>query len=195
MIGSVLLIDRDSGRQARLAANLRATDFRIVAMVSDSTEALRLAATTGPSVAVVGVSSGTEVEMHLSDRLSKDHRVPVVIVASAFREPCRNVVTQAGVMGFLVEPVSPGTLQATLEVSIRRFREVSTIRQESALLRRAVEARKVIERAKGLLMEVGQVSEREAYARIRRKRMDTQRPMVEIARAIIVSAEMALKPN
>ena len=53
----------------------------------------------------------------------------------------------------------------------------------------------MIERAKGLLMEGGRLSEREAYARIRRKSMDTQRPMTEIARAIILSAEVSMAPH
>ena len=96
-------------------------------------------------------------------------------------------------MGFLADPIPPTSLRSTLEVAVRRFSELRALRQEVEVLRQSVEARKVIERAKGLLMEVGRLSEREAYARIRRKSMDTQRPMTEIAQAIILSAEVSMK--
>jgi response regulator NasT len=84
-------------------------------------------------------------------------------------------------------------LRATLEVAVCRFREFRALQQESEALRQNIEDRKVIERAKGLLVEAVRLSEKEAYARIRRKSMDTQRPMAEIARAIILSAYMSLK--
>ncbi len=65
------------------------------------------------------------------------------------------------------------------------------MRREAEGLRRTLEARKVIERAKGLLMEMEGIPEQEAFARIRQKSMDTQRPMEEIARAVILAAEIS----
>jgi response regulator NasT len=93
-------------------------------------------------------------------------------------------------MGILVKPVDPPTLRATLEVAVCRFQEILSLRREAETLRRTLEARKVIERAKGLLVEMERLSEQEAFARIRQKSMDTQRPMAEIARAIILAAEV-----
>ena len=69
--------------------------------------------------------------------------------------------------------------------------DFDALRREAEALRRSLEARKVIERAKGLLVEMERVSEQEAFARIRQKSMDTQRPMAEIARAIILAAEVS----
>jgi response regulator NasT len=65
------------------------------------------------------------------------------------------------------------------------------LRREAEALRRLLESRKVIERAKGLLMETEGISEKEAFARLRQKSMDTQRPMAEIARAVILAAELS----
>jgi response regulator NasT len=194
MTRSVLLVDPDAQRQRRLTQSLQGTDFRIAAAASDPEEALRLAATASPDVALVVASLSNGAGMHLSDRLPKEHQVPVVILASLASEPSPlKVAGQAGVMGFLVEPVLPAALRATLEVAVCRFREFRALQQESEALRQNIEDRKVIERAKGLLVEAVRLSEKEAYARIRRKSMDTQRPMAEIARAIILSADMSLK--
>jgi response regulator NasT len=145
-------------------------------------------------VALVVATLGNGSGQHLTDRLSGEHGVPVVLVAAGGLEPVPfRLAAQAGVMGFLVDPIPAASFRSTLEVAVCRFREFRALRQEVEVLRQSVEARKVIERAKGLLMEVGRLSEREAYARIRRKSMDTQRPMTEIARAIILSAEVSMK--
>jgi AmiR/NasT family two-component response regulator len=64
------------------------------------------------------------------------------------------------------------------------------LKREAETLRRSLEVRKVIERAKGLLMDRDGIAEQEAFARLRRTSMDTQRPMAEIARAVILAAEV-----
>jgi response regulator NasT len=94
-------------------------------------------------------------------------------------------------MGFVVKPADSAFLHATLEMAVYRFQEVLALQREIEVLRRALEERKAIERAKGLLMERDRVSEQVAFARLRRKSMDTQRPMVEIAQAVILAAEVS----
>jgi len=94
-------------------------------------------------------------------------------------------------MGLLVRPVDPATLHAAMDLAVCRFQEILALRREAEALRRMLESRKVIERAKGLLMEMEDIPEKEAFARLRQKSMDTQRPMAEIARAVILAAEMS----
>jgi response regulator NasT len=194
MTRSVLLVDPDTARQKRITRGLEGTDYRISAKAEDSEGGLRLAATMHPDVALVGTALGNGAGMQVTERLAKEHNVPVVLLASGSLEPpAVKLAAHTGVMGFVVEPIQATMLSATLEVAVCRFQELRALQQEGETLRQTVEARKVIERAKGLLMEVGRISEAEAYARIRRKSMDTQRPMAEIAQAIILSAEMSLK--
>jgi response regulator NasT len=94
-------------------------------------------------------------------------------------------------MGLLVRPVDPATLLAVTELAVCRFQETLALRREAEALRRMLESRKTIERAKGLLMEMEGIAEQEAFARLRQKSMDTQRPMAEIARAVILAAEVS----
>jgi response regulator NasT len=191
---SILLVDPDADRRTRMTRSLEGTDCGIAGLAAGPDEALRIAADATPDVALVEATLGNGSGQHLTDRLSGEHGVPVVLVAAGGPEPVPlGLAAQAGVMGLLVDPIAAATLRSTLEIAVCRFREFRALREEVELLRRTVEARKVIERAKGLLMEVGRLSEREAYARIRRKSMDTQRSMAEIARAIILSAEISMK--
>jgi AmiR/NasT family two-component response regulator len=192
---SILLVDADSEHRTRIARSLVEAGTQVATEAASPDQALRIAATQAPDVAIVTAALGNGGGIHLADRLSGEHGVPVVLLAPVSGPATLALAAKSGVMGFLVEPVTPAALRATLEVAVCRFRELRALRQEAEVLRQSVEARKVIERAKGLLMEGGRLSEREAYARIRRKSMDTQRPMTEIARAIILSAEVSMTPH
>ena len=87
-------------------------------------------------------------------------------------------------MGFLLKPLRPAELVPTLDLAVARFAETRELRQ-------TLEGRKVIERAKGTLMDRYKLTEDEAFRRLRRAAMDSRRPMVEIARALLVSESVA----
>ena len=93
-------------------------------------------------------------------------------------------VRATGVMAFLLKPLRAAELAPVLDLAVARFRETRE-------LRRTLEDRKVIERAKGRLMARYQLTEDEAFRRLRRAAMDSRRPMVEIARALLVSESVA----
>jgi response regulator NasT len=83
-------------------------------------------------------------------------------------------------MAYLLKPLRPAELAPALDLAVARFRETRELRQ-------SLEDRKVIERAKGRLMEKHALTEEQAFQRLRRTAMDNRRPMVEIARAVLVS--------
>jgi AmiR/NasT family two-component response regulator len=187
---SVLLVDEDSEHRTRMAQSLNAAGVSVTAEAASPEEAMRAAATAAPDVALLTAALGNGAGMRLADRLSGEHGVPVILLAPRAASATMTLAAQPGVMGLLVEPVAPAALRATLEVAVCRHQEILALRKEAEALRRTIEERKIIEQAKGLLMELGRLPERDAYARIRQKSMDTQRPMVEIARAIILAAEL-----
>lgn len=187
---AVLVVDPDASQRAFLRETLAGNGSRVVGEANDPDEAMRQAAMTKPDVALVAADLEQGDGIHLAGRLATEHGIPAVLLTSAADPPAIARAVQAGTMGILVKPVDPPTLRATLEVAVCRFQEILALRREAEALRRTLEARKVIERAKGLLVEMEGISEQEAFARIRQKSMDTQRPMAEIARAIILTAEL-----
>ncbi len=188
---AILVVDPDADRRARLRLILANEHSRVVAEVDGPEEAMRVAVMAAPDVAVVAADLGNGGGSHLAGRLATEHGIPTVLLASTATPPDTVRTTQPGMMGFLVDPVDATALRAALEVAVIRFQEFLAIRREAEALRRGLEARKVIERAKGLLMEMERIPEKEAFARIRQKSMDTQRPMEEIARAVILAAEVS----
>ena len=190
MIRSILLVDPDNEHRIQVARSLDATTVRVAGEAIDPDEAMRLAAMTRPEVALVATDSQNGNGVQLASRLASEHGIPSILLSRAGDPTLLPRVTESGIMGLLVRPVDPATLLAATELAICRFQEILALRREAEALRRLLESRKVIERAKGLLMEMEDIPEKEAFARLRQKSMDTQRPMAEIARAVILAAEL-----
>ena len=111
---------------------------------------------------------------------------PVVLFTSHTDEAIVERARAAGVMGFLLKPLRPAELAPALDLAIARFEDTRQLKQ-------SLEGRKVIERAKGTLMARFALTEDEAFRRLRRAAMDSRRPMVDIAKALLVS-ETVSKP-
>ena len=190
MVHSVLIVDPDQRHRAQIARGLDTNLARVVGEVADPDEAMHLAAMTRPDVAIVAAYVEDGQGYHLASRLASEHGIPSILLSRAGDPTLLPRVTESGIMGLLVRPVDPATLLAATELAICRFQEILALRREAEALRRLLESRKVIERAKGLLMEMEDIPEKEAFARLRQKSMDTQRPMAEIARAVILAAEL-----
>jgi response regulator NasT len=109
---------------------------------------------------------------------------PVVLFTSHTEAALVERAREAGVMGFLLKPLRPAELAPALDLAIARFNDTRALRQ-------TLEGRKVIERAKGTLMARFNLTEEEAFRRLRRAAMDSRRPMVDIARALLVSDTVA----
>jgi AmiR/NasT family two-component response regulator len=109
---------------------------------------------------------------------------PVVLFTSHTDEALVERARTAGVMGFLLKPLRPAEVAPVLDLAIARFKD-------NRQLKASLEGRKVIERAKGTLMARLGLTEDEAFRRLRRAAMDSRRPMVDIARALLVSETVA----
>jgi AmiR/NasT family two-component response regulator len=133
-----------------------------------------------PDVAIfaVGLPDGDGIEAAAHASATTD--CPVVLFTSHSGDDVVERARAAGVMAFLLKPLRPAELAPALDLAIARFKENRQLRQ-------TLEGRKVIERAKGTLMTRFGLTEDEAFRRLRRAAMDGRKPMVEIAKALLVS--------
>jgi AmiR/NasT family two-component response regulator len=123
----------------------------------------------------------------------RDGPTPVILV-SAYHDPELIERAEAGhVLAYLVKPIKLADLAAAIAIAMKRFEQFQALRREAADLRQALEDRKVIERAKGLLMKKAGLDEEEAFLRLQRRARDSNRKLVEIAR-MLVTAEEVLRP-
>jgi two-component system, response regulator PdtaR len=140
-------------------------------------------------VMAVGLPDGDGVEA--ARRVMASGACPVVLLTSHADAAVSARAIAAGVLAFLVKPLRAEELGPALDVAVSRFRELSAMRQENETLKRTLETRKLVERAKGILMKRLGLSEPDAFRRIQKTAMDTRRPMSEVAQALLLTEEMA----
>jgi len=178
------IVDDHERSRAALRAAIWAAGGEVVGEAVRCADALSLVERANPSVAIFAVGlpdgAGTDAAAEVIARGS----CPVVLFTSHTDDLLVERATAAGVMAYLLKPLRPAELAPALDLAVARW-------QEARALRQRLDERKVIERAKGTLMTRHGLSEDEAFKRLRRTAMDTRRPMVEIARAVLVSESVA----
>jgi response regulator NasT len=97
---------------------------------------------------------------------------------------------EAGVSAYVVDGLSPGRVRSVVEVAVARFRQYATLQRELSEARTSLAQRKLIDRAKGILMERGRRSESDAYHALRKLAMDQNKTIAEIAQGVIDTAEL-----
>lgn len=179
----VALLGETVQARASLAEAIHRTGGTVVLAGVSTSEAMDALDRARPDVAIVAPQPawhGGALLLRLRDQAC----CPVVLLAQS---PSRRLLDEAlegGVMACLIEPVRAVQLASTLDLAVARFREMQGLRQ-------ALADRKVIERAKGLLMAREGMTEDEAFRRLRRSSMDTQRPLADTARAVLGAEVLA----
>jgi response regulator NasT len=166
---------------------LERAGFEVVAEARDGREAVELAATHEPDVVVMDVKM-PNLDGIEAARMILDHRpIPIVMLTAFSETDLVDRAVEAGVFGYLVKPFRESDLLPAIAAARVRHAELAAVRDESASLREALESRKVIERAKGLLMERDGLNEADAFARIRAASQKTGKPLREIAEAVVAA--------
>jgi two-component system, response regulator PdtaR len=186
----VLVAEDDTAARATLVDLLTALGFMVVAEVSSGADAVLQAAQFTPDAVLLDVhmpggASGLEAA-HAITQQTPGIAV-VLFTGDATLSISSDDALRSSAVALLPKPVPPATLDATLRLAVARAHELLSARQEALLAKQQLEARKLIERAKGILMRRTGSSEQEAYRIMQRTSQDKSVPMVNIARAVIDS--------
>jgi AmiR/NasT family two-component response regulator len=122
--------------------------------------------------------------------LTEEKIAPVLLLTAYSQEDLIERAREAGVVGYLVKPFRESNLAPAIEVTLARFEEFRAVQKEVDDLKEALETRKLVDRAKGILMDSQGLTEHEAFRRIQKMSMNTRRPMKEIAEAIVLTHDM-----
>ncbi len=125
--------------------------------------------------------------------LSQDDPVPIILVSAYHDDQLLERARGGNIFGFLVKPIKQDDLRAAIAIALQRFDQFRSLRAETGELRRAIEDRKLIERAKGVLMKKAGLDEEEAFRRLRRLARDNNQKLVDVA-SMILKAEAAFEP-
>jgi AmiR/NasT family two-component response regulator len=127
-----------------------------------------------------------------ADEIYREQTVPVILVSAYHDAKLIERAEADHILAYLVKPIKLADLEPAIGIAMRRFEQFQAMRQESSDLRQALEDRKVIERAKGILMKKARLDEQDAFRRLQKLASERNTKLVEIARTI-VTAEEALK--
>jgi len=187
----VLVIDDHEPSRKNLFRVLAESGFEVAGDGTSGAGALELSLATNPEVILMAVGLADMDGIRAARRIMQAHPRPVILLTSHFDAVTIERAKRAGVMGYLVKPLRGSELAPAVELAVAHFEEFIALRQENDNLKKTLEARKIIERAKGILMANQGLSEADAFALIKRKSMDTRKPMAEIAQALVLSDELA----
>jgi len=182
-----LIVDDHAPSRAAAAEAVGAQGGTIVGNGSRVEDGVRLVDKHHPDVLLlaVGLPDGDGVEA--ARRVMAALPCPIVLLTSHTDPDVTAGAVEAGVLGFLVKPLRPEELAPALDVAVSRFRDLVAVRQENEALKQKLESRKLVDRAKGILMSRLGLSEPEAFRRIQKTAMDTRKTMAEVAQALLLT--------
>jgi len=187
----VLVIDDHEPSRKNLAGILARSGFQIVGEATSGAEGLHLASAGTPDVILMAVGLPDVDGIRAARRIMQTKPLPIVLVTSHYDVATIERAKRAKVMGYMIKPLRAGDLLPAIELAISHFQEFVALQKENENLKKTLQARKIIERAKGILMARQGLSESEAFSLIQRKSMEMRKPMIEIGEAIILSEEVS----
>ena len=182
---SVLVAEDEALIRLDLVEMLREEGYHVAGEAADGEQAVAMAAELKPDLVILDVKMPKLDGIDAAAAIAGKRIAPVVILTAFSQRDLVERARQAGAMAYLVKPFAKHDLVPAIELAVSRFSELHALETEVATLTERMETRKLIERAKGLLMTNQGLSEPEAFRWIQRTAMDRRATMKEVAAAVV----------
>jgi response regulator NasT len=186
----VLLVDDNAERAAAVTAGLEADGCVVVALLPDHADMVAEVRRARADVIVCDLDHASRDAIDSMRALHRDEPRPVVMFVDRTEPGSIAAAMEAGVAAYVVEGLSPSRVRAVIDVAVARFQAHQALRAELAEVRSQLSERKLVERAKGLLMQTRRMSEEEAYRTLRRLAMDQGKRLADVAESVISMAKL-----
>jgi len=189
----VLLVDDMPERIAVLKDALTSAGCTIGGVAPPGEDLASVVRELQPDVIIIDVDSPSRDTLESLRAINRDLPRPIVMFVDHSDSRAIEAAMQAGVSAYVIDGLNAQRVKPIIDVAIARFKEYQTLRGELERTKSSLQDRKVIDRAKGILMDQRQISEDEAYRALRRLAMEQNRRLVDVAQQLITFAQM-LKP-
>lgn len=186
----ILLVDDEAIIRLDLREMLKEHGHQVVAEAGDGDQAVELAAQHHPDLIIMDIKMPKVDGLEAVARINQDRRIPTIMLTAYSQPELVEKAVGLGVFAFLVKPIKEHDLLPTLEVVLARAEELRTLEAEVGDLKETLETRKLVEKAKGILMDDYGLTEAAAFRRIQKLSMDKRKPLKEVAEAIILAREV-----
>lgn len=191
----ILIVDDEAIIRMGLRVMLEELGYRVVGEAGEGARALDLARKLAPDLVFLDIKMPGPDGLTVAETLARTHKIPVIMLTAYGDRALVDRARRAGVMGYVMKPIRESDLLPAIEVAVGRHHDLRERDDEIGTLQENLETRKLVERAKGRLMERLGVTEAEAYARLQRQSRETRRPMGDIAREILAAAVTDTPPD
>jgi len=191
----IVIADDESIIRMDLRGMLEQMGHTVIGEAGDGIKAVAMIRELKPDVAILDIKMPDMDGIDAAKIISNEKLAPVLLLTAYSQMDLIDRAKEAGVFAYLVKPFKESDLMPALEIAIARYREFSEMEREAATLADKLETRKLLDRAKGILMDQHGLSEAEAFRRIQVQSMNTRRPMKEVAEAIIIAHEVKSGEN
>jgi two-component system, response regulator / RNA-binding antiterminator len=187
---TILVIDENPVRSAILEEGLRDAGFTRIVRLDTTHELLRRVFAIDPDVILIDLASPSRDVLEQMFQVSRTVRRPVAMFVDQSDSAMIEAAVDAGVSAYVVDGLKRERVCSILDMTVSRFNAFDRLRKELDEARSELAERKIIEKAKGILMKTRGVAEEEAYALLRKTAMNEKKKLVEIAQSVITAASL-----
>jgi response regulator NasT len=187
---AVAIVDENLVRAAILEEGLRSAGIERITVVKEMLNLLRRLVSLDPDVVIIDLENPSRDVLEQMFQVSRLVARPVAMFVDHSDSAMIQAAVDAGVSAYVVDGLKKERVRSIVDMAISRFNSFSRLATELEEARNALAARKVIERAKGILMTTRGLSEDEAYAALRKTAMSESRKLVDIAQGIVTAAQL-----
>ncbi|MEM9063034.1 MAG: ANTAR domain-containing protein [Pseudomonadota bacterium] len=186
----VAVVEADRDRALMIVDSLREAGDHDVTVVGDAARLSRCLAEISPDVVLIDISNPDRDALEEMALASGPTQRPVAMFVDQSDSMTTRAAIEAGVSAYVVDGLRKDRIKPIIDAAIARFKMFARMRVELETTKAALAERKVIDRAKGILMKAKGLSEDEAYALLRRTAMDQSRKVADVARALVTTADL-----
>ena len=185
----ILIADNESIIRMDLKELLEEAGHEVVGEAVDGLKAVELTRKFKPDLVIMDIKMPEMDGIDAAKIISNEKLAPVLLLTAYSQKEIVEKAKDSGVLAYLVKPVKESNLFPAMEIALSRFREYMDIEQELNDLRNSLEMRKLLDRAKGILMDAYSLNEQDAFRRIQQYSMAKRKSIREVAESIIEAAK------
>ena len=189
----ILIIDESRARAAELCAGLVMAGHQVAAVLPSALDLTAQVESIKPDVILIETESPSRDTLENLAVVNRDMPRPVILLTQESDAEVMRAAFRAGVSAYVVDKLDLARLKPIVDVAIARFEEHQNLKQELAAATRKLSERKIVEKAKGILMKTRGLDEDQAYAALRRLAMERAQPLGKVADELVAMARLLLK--
>ena len=186
----LVIADDESIIRMNLRETLVGLGYLVVGDAGDGLSAIHLARELRPDLVIMDIKMPKLDGIQAAKVLTEEKIAPVLLLTAYSDRELVDRARDAGVVNYIVKPFREAELLPAIEIALARYAEFNTINKELGDLKDTMETRKLVERAKGVLMDTQGLKEQDAFRKIQQLSMNTRKSMREIAQAILLTAQI-----